>query len=52
MGVDTKTKFGLEASQYSCLVVQAGWIDDVVFSQELATAFKSIDRKFALILHD
>ena len=44
-------KFSLEKSKYPYLVVQAGIIDDVVFSGELASAFDAIDKDFALIFH-
>jgi len=45
-------KFNLDESKYPYLILQAGLIDNVVFSRELATAFEAIDRGFALIFHD
>jgi len=44
-------KFSLDESKYPYLILQAGLIDDVVFSSELATAFEAIDKGFALIFH-
>jgi hypothetical protein len=47
-----RDKFDLSPAQYPCLILQAGLINDLVFSKELASAFNSIDRSVALIFHE
>jgi|GEM_PF-1368857 len=43
--------FNLEEKRSPYLVVAAGMINDFVFAKELADAFNSINKKFALIFH-
>lgn len=47
-----RDKFNLREDKYSCLVVQAGMLNDCVFSKEIAYAFNCINSEYALIYHE
>jgi len=47
-----RDKFNLREDKFSCLLVQAGMIEDRVFSKELAYAFNYIDNEYVLIYHE
>lgn len=47
-----RDRFDLAIDKYPCLILQAGSIDDLVFSKELASAFKSIEQSGVLIFHE
>lgn len=44
--------FNLSEEKFSCIVLQAGMIQDAVFSKELAQAFFYIQNSWALVFHD
>jgi len=44
--------FNLSEEKFYCIILQAGMIQDAVFSKELAQAFVSINKGYALIFHD
>lgn len=44
--------FNLSEEKFSCIIVQAGMIQDAVFSKELAQAFFYIQNSWALVFHD
>ena len=44
--------FNLSEERFYCIILQAGMIQDAVFSKELAQAFVSINKGYALIFHD
>ena len=44
--------FNLSEDKFSCIVLQAGMIQDAVFSKELAQAFVYIQNNWALVFHD
>ena len=47
-----REKFNLNEDQFSCIVLQAGAIEDAVLSKELAQAFASINNGCALVFHE
>ncbi len=55
---DTKFKnyfreiFNLSEDKFSCIILQAGMIQDAVFSKELAQAFVRIKNSWALVFHE
>lgn len=44
--------FDLSEDKFSCIILQAGMIQDAVFSKELAQAFFSIQNSWALVFHE
>ncbi|MDM9379628.1 hypothetical protein QUB80_02785 [Chlorogloeopsis sp. ULAP01] len=47
-----RNKFNLSKDKFPCIVLQAGMINDMVFSKEIAYAFNYIDNGSALVFHE
>lgn len=58
LSADTKANnyfreiFNLSEEKFSCIILQAGMIQDAVFSKELAQAFVRIQNSWALVFHE
>ncbi len=47
-----REKFNLNEKEFPHIILQAGMIQDAVFSKELAHAFASINNRYALVFHE
>ena len=47
-----REKFKLDAKEFPYIVLQAGFIDDQVYSKELAQSFSTMDGKYAFVFHE
>lgn len=47
-----RERLGIEQSTFPTIVLQAGMIDDVTYSRDLARAFTALDNGCALVMHE